>query len=99
MDTEAPAENSAKSYPSNEVSVNSCTVCFFFLNTQTLPAERFEANNFNRPTGKSYSSNTLRIVWPTNPVAPTIQVSISRIFLHLLYNSRNAAINAVFSFV
>ena len=45
------------------------------LNDTVLPAERLLASGYKRFTGKSRSSNSSIMVWPTKPVAPSTATS------------------------
>ncbi len=76
FDTEAPAENSAMSTPSNESAVISCTVSSPAgtwpqpSNGSFLPADRADASAITFDAGKSRSCSTFRNSLPTAPVAP-----------------------------
>ena len=70
-DVEPPAEKSARSTPSNELSLSSVTVMAPPANGSFLPAERADASARTLVCGKRRFSRQLRISTPTAPVAPT----------------------------
>src|SRR4029079_13976286 len=70
-DVEPPAENSARSTPSNEASLSSVTVTEPPANGSFLPADLAEASARTLECGKRRFSRQLRISTPTAPVAPT----------------------------
>ena len=70
-DIVAPAENNAMSTPlGSAVSASSTSICCP-RNSSFLPCDRAEAKNRTAVAGKSRSSSSVRITWPTCPVAPT----------------------------
>src|SRR5262245_1336752 len=70
-DVEPPAEKSARSTPSNELSFSSVTVTDPPANGSFLPADRADASARTLECGKRRFSRQLRISTPTAPVAPT----------------------------
>src|SRR5688500_7195425 len=70
-DTEAPAENRARSIPSQEASFTSRTSISSSAKVSRVPAERWLAYAVNASIGKARCSNVRIICRPTAPVAPT----------------------------
>ena len=64
-DIVAPAENSAMSRPDGSAVSASSTSISWPRNVSFLPCERAEAKNRTEVAGKSRSSNSFRITWPT----------------------------------
>ena len=73
-DIVAPAENTAMSRPAGSAVAASSTSISWPRNGSFLPCERAEAKNRTLVAGKSRSSNSVRITWPTCPVAPTTPI-------------------------
>ena len=74
-DIVAPAENSAISSPVGSAVSASSTSISWPRNGNFFPCERAEAKNRTLLTWKSRSSSSLRITWPTCPVAPTTPIA------------------------
>ena len=69
-DRAPPAEKRAISTPLNELWSSFCTGISSPLKRNLFPTDRSDARNLISSTGKSRSSKTLIIIWPTAPVAP-----------------------------
>ena len=69
-----PAENSAMSTPSKDVSTNSSMTIFWPRKSTVFPAERALASARKVPTGKLRRSMQPRNSAPTAPVAPTTAI-------------------------
>src|SRR5690349_18053239 len=70
-DVPPPAEKMAISGTSLQTSPILLTVYSLPLNFKTCPTDLADATRYNSSNGKLLSSSTLRISWPTSPVAPT----------------------------
>src|SRR5205085_4641515 len=82
-ETEAPAENSARSTPRKASTDSVPTATFSPRNRRGTPSERDDANGSSSSTGNDRSSSIATISRPTAPVAPTTATRMSSSYRRL----------------